>query len=158
MRLRRLFEIMSNAIIALILTSCDPTVHIENYVTWHIVNNSSETLKVRESWLCEDYIEYDLSPGEKILEGMEECDYSDTSLFEGPTQDKCSIGVIDEMGVCCFSDTVLFDKSNWELNIKPADSISGGDKPGFSEYNTWYDYTFTITDEMLEAARKGGGE
>jgi hypothetical protein len=78
-------------------------------------------------------------------------------LFKSPSDEYCSVCIVDERGMCLFSKELLIN-SNWSLDVKDGDLIPEIDKSSYAKDDTWYDYTFTITDEMLEAARKGGGE
>lgn len=158
MKLRRLFNIITKVeLLLLVLTSCDPIDHVDNYVSWSIENRSAENLEIWKFYDGGNVVEHSLFAGDDYKLNMEECYDSDTMAFESPIGKWDSVCVADEKGMSFFKKT-LSSKSNWCLSIKSGDSIPDGEGPGFSEYDTWYDYTFTITDEMLEAARKGGGE
>ena len=157
MKLNTLLNFIIKVMFALFLSSCGPLDHIDNRVTWNLVNNSSEILAVRKVGIDGSEVEFQLLIGHRyILEG-DECNHSDTSLFGKPSDNYLSVCVLDS-GSCYFSDELMSNKINWDLSIKPGDSIPAEYVPSNREYDTWYDYTFTITDEMLEAARKGGGE
>lgn len=139
------------------LLSCGPLERVDSRVTWKVVNNSSEILTIRKIGKDGGYADFKMYMGDKYTLTGDDCYHSDTSLFRKPSDDYLSVCVLDSDS-CYFSEELMSNKINWNLSIRPGDSIPDGEGPSFNEYDTWYDYTFTITDEMLEAARKGGGE
>ncbi|MBO5799423.1 MAG: hypothetical protein J6Q59_08950 [Paludibacteraceae bacterium] len=138
----------------LLLCSCDPTVFWKSLVTWNIENKSETTLVVKTiGGKTGTLIDIDtIFAGEfELLEKMS-FNESGNALFQELYKSYNSITVETKEGDVLFDNTVLRDSSLWRLSLQQEVVES------FSEYDTWYDYTFTITDEMLEAARKGGGE
>jgi hypothetical protein len=151
MKLSRLLKIIS---LFLLLCSCDPTVFWKSLVTWNIENKSETTLVVKTiGGKTGTLIDIDtIFAGEfELLEKMS-FNESGNALFQELYKSYNSITVETKEGDVLFDNTVLRDSSLWRLSLQQ-DVVES-----FSEYDTWYDYTFTITDEMLEAARKGGGE
>ena len=151
MKLSRLLKIIS---LFLLLCSCDPTVFWKSLVTWNIENKSETTLVVKTiGGKTGTLIDIDtIFAGEfELLEKMS-FNESGNALFQELYKSYNSITVETKEGDVLFDNTVLRDSSLWRLSLQQEVVES------FSEYDTWYDYTFTITDEMLEAARKGGGE
>lgn len=157
MKSKTLLNVINCTLLLLLLASCDRVVHIDSYVTWNIENRSSNKLTIRKSYSCEKYIEHELLYGENYKLVCNSYNHSDTSLFKSPSDEYCSVCIVDEGGKCLFSKELLIN-SNWSLDVKDGDLIPEIDKSSYAKDDTWYDYTFTITDEMLEAARKGGGE
>ncbi|MEE1542432.1 MAG: hypothetical protein UF067_08190 [Paludibacteraceae bacterium] len=138
----------------LLLCSCDPTVFWKSLVTWNIENKSETTLVVKTiGGKTGTLIDIDtIFAGEfELLEKMS-FNESGNALFQELYKSYNSITVETKEGDVLFDNTVLRDSSLWRLSLQQ-DVVES-----FSEYDTWYDYTFTITDEMLEAASKGGGE
>lgn len=151
MKLSRLLKIIS---LFLLLCSCDPTVFWKSLVTWNIENKSETTLVVKTiGGKTGTLIDIDtIFAGEfELLEKMS-FNESGNALFQELYKSYNSITVETKEGDVLFDNTVLRDSSLWRLSLQQ-DVVES-----FSEYDTWYDYTFTITDEMLEAASKGGGE
>lgn len=155
----RLIKIFSSLFLLCSLASCDKVTVFDSYVSWRLINNSSADLvlkiekgelavKRKDSLLLRDAI--------YVME-VEVYDHGDTARFERPL-DFCHVNCIDNVeGKTVVGAESLLDLGLWHLTVADGKSIPF-EHSVFSEYDTWYDYTFTITDEMLEAARKGGGE
>ena len=156
MKLNTLLNFIIKVMFVPFLLSCGPLERVDSRVTWKVVNNSSEILTIRKIGKDGGYADFKMYIGDKHTLTGDDCEHSDT-LFRKPSDDYLSVCVLDS-GSCYFSEELMSNKINWSLSIKPGDSIPDGKLPSNREYDTWYDYTFTITDEMLEAARKGGGE
>jgi hypothetical protein len=157
MKLNTLLNFIIKVMFVPFLLSCGPLERVDSRVTWKVVNNSSEILTIRKIGKDGGYADFKMYMGDKYTLTGDDCYHSDTSLFRKPSDDYLSVCVLDSDS-CYFSEELMSNKINWNLSIRPGDSIPDGEGPSFNEYDTWYDYTFTITDEMLEAARKGGGE
>ena len=153
MKLKKLLKRMLSPLLLVLLMSCDKVETVKFYESWNVVNNSGELLVLETTW--DVYTDYDsLFVGDTIFWAEKESD--SLVCTKDILADKYkNIIVKNDRGGVIFKSDVFFDENKWFLSVKNGDLV---DKSVFIEFDTWYDYTFTITDEMLEAARKGGGE
>jgi len=144
---------MFSLLLLVLLISCDKVKNVKYHESWSLVNNSGELLVLETNW--DIYTDYDsLFVGDTFFladKGGEQLVCTEDVLAERYK----NIIVKEVGGGVILGKEAFFDEGNWALTIKDGELVG---QSVFIEFDTWYDYTFTITDEMLEAARKGGGE
>lgn len=158
MKLKTLLLLIKVLALSLIGVSCDGVTVFDSCVSWRLVNESGEELKMRtqESWDC-SFSDTILSDSGEFVFCVFGEKHKDERLFKNPSSEYESISIETIDGIFVLDEKVLFESDRWTLIKKNGDLVPF-QRSVFTEYDTWYDYTFTITDEMLEAARKGGGE